>query len=59
MFDYDQQILENIFGEKPQVDKIITIKELNKDIKLDKLCKSLKFGIEDFFNIALTKKLPF
>lgn len=59
MFDYNTKILENIFGEKPQINKITTINELNKDLKLKELCESMKIGVEEFFKISLTKKLPF
>ena len=51
MFDYDKIKLENIFGEKPQTEKITTIKELNEKIKLEDLCNALKVGVEEFFNI--------
>lgn len=58
MFDYDTQKLENIFGETPQIDKITTINEINKKICLEELCNALTYGIEEFFNLKLTKKLP-
>lgn len=56
MFDYDEQKLENIFGEKPLIEKITTINKINPNIKLEELCSALKNGMEEFFNITLNKK---
>lgn len=56
MFDYDEQKLENIFGEKPLTEKITTINNINPKIKLEELCIALKSGVEEFFNITLEKQ---
>lgn len=56
MFDYDEQKLENIFGEKPLTEKITTINNINPKIKLEELCLALKSGVEEFFNITLEKQ---
>ena len=56
MFDYDEQKLENIFGEKPLTEKITTINNINPKIKLEELCLALKRGVEEFFNITLEKQ---
>jgi len=52
MFNYDKNILKEIFSETPQTDKITTINELNKEIKLNDLCNALKKGMEDFFDLS-------
>lgn len=57
MFDYDEQQLEKIFGEKPLTEKITTINNINPNIKLEELCLALKNGIEDFFELTFEKSI--
>lgn len=53
MFDYDKEIIKNVFGETPDTSKITTIKEAAPQVTLEKLCDSLKSGIEKSFNLSL------
>ena len=50
MFDYDSELIKNIFGENPQEDKITTINQISS-LKLDELCSFLKAGFEEYFCI--------
>lgn len=52
MFDYDKDVIKNIFGETPASEYITTIKESAPQLKLEELCDSLKNGIEDYFCLS-------
>lgn len=57
MFDYDKEIIKNVFGEDPDTSKITTIKETAPQVTLEELCNSLKFGVEKAFEIKLVEFL--
>ena len=52
MFDYDKDVIKNIFGETPASENITTIKESAPQLKLEELCDSLKKGMEDYFCLS-------
>lgn len=53
VFDYDTKLIENIFGEKPMKDKIITMNEINIEINKEKLANAIKQGVKEYFAIQL------
>lgn len=53
VFDYDTKLIENIFGEKPMQDKIITMNEINFEINKENLVNAIKEGIQEYFTIQL------
>ena len=50
MFSYNPDLIQNIFGEEPQADKITTLNEIAPNLGLEQLCKFLKSGFEEYFN---------
>lgn len=50
MFSYNPDLIQNIFGEEPQADKITTLNEIAPNLDLEQLCKFLKSGFEEYFN---------
>ena len=57
MFDYDTDKIKKIFHELPSTDKITTINQAAKNISLYSLCEALKAGMEEYFNLLLSKDL--
>lgn len=57
IFDYNPDIIEKIFSEKPEINHIATIKNLMPSLTVEDLCKALKIGYEEYFDIEFTKTL--
>ena len=55
MFDYDAEVIENIFYEKPAENKIAVLKDILPDISIEKLCRCFKHGFEKRFEISFVE----
>lgn len=49
LLDADYELLEKIFMEKIDKEKITTLKEIAPNITIERLCKALKYGFETKF----------
>ena len=49
MFDYDAIVIESIFAEKPQKDKIAVLKDILPSVTVEELCVAFKYGFEEYF----------
>ncbi len=56
MFNYDKELIMNIFKEIPDSSKITTLNELLPEIDVNSLCVLLKSGFEEHFNIKFAAK---
>lgn len=57
IFNYNPEIIENIFSEKPERSHIATIKDILPSLSLEDLCTALKAGCEEYFHTEFTKTL--
>lgn len=57
MYEYNENVIEKVFGEKPLSDKIAVLNELLQKIDENQLCEVLKSGFEEYFDTEFTKTL--
>ena len=50
MFDFNAELIQNIFSEMPEKSKIITINEITPDLEIRQLCEFLKSGFWEYFD---------
>lgn len=53
LIDFDEKNIENIFNENVCSDSIVALKEINPDINIQTLVKSIKQGFEEYFDLNL------
>lgn len=58
LIDFDSKKIENIFGEKPNEQKIISLSKIKPAFDFDNLCDNIKSGFENYFNLKFEEFKP-
>ena len=54
LFSYKKEVIEQIFNEKTQENKITCIKEINETLTRENIINIMTKGFKDYFNLPFT-----
>lgn len=52
LFNYNVEIIKNIFGQNTDLSHITTINDINPEISIWDICQAMKTGFENYFKIS-------